>query len=160
MEGVSQDRQLRHHYSILLVEDNDEIRNCLKSILSFSYNILEASNGADALTLTNQELPDLVISDITMPGMDGLEFTRLVKSDERTNHIPVILLTARGSTDQYTEGISTGADDYITKPFHNKILELKIRNLLVIREKLKEKYHRIVTLEPHHEEIEDWEESV
>ena len=151
----SQDRQQSHRYTILLVEDNIEIRNCLKSILSFSYNILEASNGADALSLTNQELPDLVISDIAMLGMDGLEFTKLVKADERTNHIPIILLTARGSTDHLTEGISTGADDYITKPFHNKILELKIKNLLSIREKLKEKYHRIVTLEPHHEEIED-----
>jgi CheY-like chemotaxis protein/AraC-like DNA-binding protein len=144
-----------HRYSILLVEDNVEIRNCLKNILSSSYEILEASNGTDALAITNQHLPDLVLSDIAMPGMDGLEFTRLIKSDERTNHIPVILLTARGATEHHTEGINTGADDYITKPFHNQILQLKIRNLLAIRETLKEKYHRIVTLEPHHEEIED-----
>lgn len=144
-----------HRYSILVVEDNIEIRNCLKSILSSSYVILEASNGTDALAITNQNLPDLVLSDIAMPGMDGLEFTRLIKSDERTNHIPVILLTARGATEHHAEGINTGADDYITKPFHNQILQLKIRNLLAIREMLKEKYHRIVTLEPHHEEIED-----
>ena len=144
-----------HRYSILLVEDNIEIRNCLKSILSSSYVVLEASNGTDALAITNQNLPDLVVSDIAMPGMDGLEFTRLIKSDERTNHIPVILLTARGATEHYAEGINTGADDYITKPFHNQILQLKIKNLLAIRETLKEKYHRIVTLQPHHEEIED-----
>jgi CheY-like chemotaxis protein/AraC-like DNA-binding protein len=144
-----------HRYSILLVEDNVEIRNCLKNILSSSYEILEASSGIDAFAITNQHLPDLVVSDIAMPGMDGLEFTRLIKSDERTSHIPVILLTARGATEHQAEGINTGADDYITKPFHNQILQLKIRNLLAIRETLKEKYHRIVTLEPHHEEIED-----
>ena len=156
LAGNGQGKQAQNdRYSILLVEDNIEIRSCLKSILSPSYIVLEASNGTEALAITNQNLPDLVLSDIAMPGMDGLEFTRLIKSDERTNHIPVILLTARGSTEHHSEGINTGADDYITKPFHNELLLLRIRNLLAIREKLKEKYQRIVSLEPQHQEIED-----
>ena len=105
--------------------------------------------------MATHNLPDLVVSDIAMPNMDGLEFTKLLKNDERTNHIPVILLTARGAMDHHVEGIGTGADDYITKPFHAQLLQLKIRNLLATRELLKAKYHRYVTLEPKHEEIED-----
>ena len=140
---------------ILLVEDNVEIRNCLKTILDNQYQIIEAGDGEEAWHLATTNLPDLVISDIAMPKMDGIEFTRLIKSDQRTSHIPVILLTARGAMEHHVEGISSGADDYITKPFHTKILQLKIENLLATREKLKEKYHRIVTIEPHHEEVED-----
>jgi AraC-like DNA-binding protein len=87
--------------------------------------------------------------------MDGLELTHLIKNDDRTNHIPVILLTARGATEHHVEGIATGADDYITKPFHAQILLLKIRNLIASREKLKEKYRRVITLVPGHEEVED-----
>lgn len=144
-----------HRPIVLLVEDNLEIRACIKSVLAGSYNILEASHGVEALEIAKRNLPDLVISDIAMPNMDGLELTRLLKKDERTNHIPVILLTARGATEHHAEGIATGADDYVTKPFHSALLQLKINNLLAIREKLKAKYHKIVTLEPRHEEVED-----
>jgi YesN/AraC family two-component response regulator len=90
-----------------------------------------------------------------MPEMDGLDFTRQIKQDERTQHIPVILLTARDTTEHHLEGIDKGADDYITKPFHSRLLLLKIRNLLAVREKLKEKYQKIITLEPRHESVED-----
>jgi ligand-binding sensor domain-containing protein/signal transduction histidine kinase/DNA-binding response OmpR family regulator len=144
-----------HRYSILLVEDNEEIRNCLKNIVSPYYSILEAGDGAEALALANRHLPDIVISDIAMPLMDGLDFTRQLKSDERTHHIPVILVTARGAAEHHIEGIDTGADDYITKPFHSQMLLLKIRNLLAMRERLKGKYQKLVTLEPRHEEVED-----
>jgi len=140
---------------ILIVEDNVEIRNCLKTFLDAKYQILEAGNGDEAWPLATTNLPDLVISDIAMPKMNGIEFTRLMRTDDRTSHIPIILLTARGTMEHHIEGISSGADDYITKPFHTKILQLKIENLLATREKLREKYHRIVTLEPHHEEVED-----
>lgn len=140
---------------IMLVEDNVEIRTCLKEILSPSYEILEANHGKEAWPVIAEQLPDLIVSDIAMSEMDGLELTRLVKNDERTNHIPVILLTARSTTEHHVEGIGIGADDYITKPFHAQILLLKIRNLIASREKLKEKYHRVVTLEPVHEEVED-----
>jgi DNA-binding response OmpR family regulator len=140
---------------VLLIEDNIEIRTCLKTILSSSYAILESSDGAAGWLVATSKLPDLVISDIAMPEMDGLEFTRRLKMDDRTSHIPVILLKARGATEHHIEGMETGADDYLTKPFHARILQLKVKNLLTSREKLKEKYHRIVTLEPTCEEIED-----
>ncbi len=141
--------------SILLVEDNVEIRAVLKTILEASYDILEASNGLEGWSIVTEQLPDVVISDIAMPEMDGIELTRHIKNDLRTDHIPVILLTARGALEHHVEGIETGADDYITKPFHAQILQLKVKNLLDTREKLKAKYHRVVTLEPTHEELED-----
>jgi ligand-binding sensor domain-containing protein/CheY-like chemotaxis protein len=140
---------------ILVIEDNAEIRNCLTTILSPSYNVIESINGADGWNIATRRLPDLVVCDIAMPEMDGLEFTRLMKSDERTSHIPVILLTARGAMEHHVEGMETGADDYVTKPFHARILQLKVRNLLVSRERLREKYRRIVTLEPACENIAD-----
>lgn len=144
-----------HLHHILLVEDNAEIRQCIRNILAPYYSIHEAANGIEACTLVKRTLPDLIISDIAMPEMDGLEFTRLIKNDERTQHIPVILLTARDTTEHHVEGMDKGADDYITKPFHSRLLLLKIRNLLTVREKLKEKYQKLVTLEPRHEEVED-----
>jgi YesN/AraC family two-component response regulator len=140
---------------IMLVEDNIEIRSCLREMLSPLYDIVESNDGKEAWPIIADQLPDLIVSDIAMPEMDGLELTQLIKNDERTNHIPVILLTARGATEHHVEGIATGADDYITKPFHAQILLLKIKNLIASREKLKEKYHRVVTLEPVHEEVED-----
>lgn len=144
-----------HPYHILLVEDNTEIRQCIRNILVPYYCVHEAADGVEACTLAKRITPDLIISDIAMPAMDGLEFTRLIKNDERTQHIPVILLTARDTTEHHVEGINNGADDYITKPFHSRLLLLKIRNLLLVREKLKEKYQKLVTLEPRHEELED-----
>jgi CheY-like chemotaxis protein len=148
--GIKTDRPI-----IMLVEDNIEIRSCLREILTPVYDVIEANNGTEAWPLIADQLPDLVVSDIAMPEMDGLELTHLIKNDDRTNHIPVILLTARGATEHHVEGIATGADDYITKPFHAQILLLKIRNLIASREKLKEKYRRVITLVPGHEEVED-----
>lgn len=141
--------------TIHLVEDNAEIRACLKTILDPNYRVVESSNGKEAWEYASCHLPDLIISDIAMPEMDGLEFTRRIKRDERTNHIPVFLLTARGASEHHIEGMETEADDYIVKPFHARILELKVRNMLSSRDRLKEKYHRVVTLEPQHEELED-----
>lgn len=140
---------------IMLVEDNVEIRSCIKEMLSPLYDVIESNHGKEAWPIISDQLPDLIVSDIAMPEMDGLALAHLIKNDERTNHIPVILLTARGATEHHVEGIETGADDYITKPFHAQILVLKIKNLIASREKLKEKYHRVVTLEPVHEEVED-----
>jgi signal transduction histidine kinase/DNA-binding response OmpR family regulator len=150
-----EDTNVNNRSMIMLVEDNIEIRSCLKEMLSPLYDVVESNHGKEAWPIIADQLPDLIVSDIAMPEMDGLELTDLIKNDERTNHIPVILLTARGATEHHVEGIATGADDYITKPFHAQILLLKIKNLIASREKLKEKYHRVVTLEPVHEEVED-----
>ena len=140
--------------AIMLVEDNSDICSLLKEMLSPLYNIIESHDGNEAWPIIANRLPDLILSDIAMPAMDGLELTHLIKNDERTSHIPVILLTARSAMEHHIHGISSGADDYITKPFHAQILLLKIRNLIASREKLKEKYQRVITLEPGHEEIE------
>jgi CheY-like chemotaxis protein len=111
-------------HMIMLVEDNIEIRSCLKEILVPVYDIIESNNGNEAWPIIADQLPDLIVSDIAMPELDGLQLTHRIKTDDRTNHIPVILLTARGATEHHVEGIATGADDYITKPFHAQILLL------------------------------------
>ena len=115
---------------IMLVEDNVEIRSCIKEMLSPLYEVIESNHGKEAWPIISDQLPDLIVSDIAMPEMDGLELTHLIKNDERTNHIPVILLTARGATEHHVEGIETGADDYITKPFSSRELVARINAVL------------------------------
>ncbi|MDR2147947.1 MAG: response regulator [Tannerella sp.] len=124
-------------YTVLIAEDNYDVRNYVKSHISRYYRVLEAGNGKEAFDLTVEHLPDLVVSDIMMPEMDGVELCRLIKDDIRTGHIPVILLTARITVLQIQEGFEKGADDYITKPFNAGLLLTRIRNLIESREKLK-----------------------
>jgi signal transduction histidine kinase/ligand-binding sensor domain-containing protein/DNA-binding response OmpR family regulator len=133
---------------ILLVEDNPDIRFYLKDNLKTDYQILEAINGFEAWDSILKEMPDLIVSDIMMPVMDGLELCRKVKTDNRTSHIPVILLTARTTDQQKYEGLETGADDYITKPFNFEVLELRIKNLIEQRRKLKQSFHKNLELQP------------
>lgn len=121
--------------SLLLVEDSDDFRFYLKDNLKFLYTIQEAKNGVEGWNMTLTLQPDLIVSDIMMPEMNGIELCTKIKSDERVSHIPVILLTARSSEEQRLEGFKTGADDYITKPFNFEVLEARINNLLRRREK-------------------------
>ncbi|WP_114781889.1 hybrid sensor histidine kinase/response regulator transcription factor [Botryobacter ruber] len=141
--------------SVLVVEDNTEIRSYLKNLLSPHYQVFEATDGEEGWEIATEQLPNLIISDISMPRMDGLELTNKLKTDERTNHIPVILLTARGTIIHQVAGLERGADEYMCKPFNIQLLLLKVKNLLAVREKLKEKYGRIVTLQPQYQEIEN-----
>jgi DNA-binding response OmpR family regulator/two-component sensor histidine kinase len=134
--------------TILLVEDNEDFRFYLKDNLRESFNVLEAANGKIGWQETLNHNPDLIVSDIMMPEMDGIELCKKLKSDPRSSHIPVILLTAKVSTDQHLEGIDTGADDYITKPFDFQILESRIRNLIQTREKLRKSYQSMIGLDP------------
>lgn len=124
--------------SILIVEDNAELRSLVKETFASNYRVLEATNGEEGLDIATTQLPDLVISDVMMPRMDGIEFCYRLKTDERTSHIPVILLTAKTTQNDQVTGLETGADMYLTKPFSTKILELNVRNLLAAREKLKQ----------------------
>lgn len=121
--------------TLLLIEDNDDFRFYLKDNLKQSYRIAEAANGDEGWRQVLALQPDLVVSDVMMPGINGIDLCRKIKNDERISHIPVILLTARSSEEQKLEGIQTGADDYITKPFNFEILESRIRNLIELREK-------------------------
>lgn len=119
---------------LLIVEDNHEVRALLKSIFQHEYQLLEAENGEQGLTLANEENPDLIISDVMMPKMDGFSLCTAIKQNLNTSHIPVVLLTARTSYIYQVEGLEKGADDYITKPFHTEVLKLKVINLLKSRE--------------------------
>ena len=143
---------------ILIVEDNDEMREFIADTLKGTYPLLQSANGSDGLENAIKHMPDLIISDVMMPVMDGLEFCRKIKSDERTSHIPVLLLTARDAHVHYIEGFSTGADAYITKPFSSQALKLQIDNLLRLKEALQMKYSRQLVLETSNIVIESAEE--
>ncbi|HEY9045307.1 MAG TPA: two-component regulator propeller domain-containing protein [Ohtaekwangia sp.] len=127
---------------LLLVEDNEDFRFYLKDNLKLDYQILEAPNGLEGWRKVEEALPDLIVSDIMMPEMNGIELCRKVKSDQRVSHIPVILLTARAAEEQKVEGFQMGADDYITKPFNFEILASRIQNLINQREKYQKAFPR------------------
>jgi len=133
---------------ILLVEDNPDIRFYLKDNLKSDYHIIEATNGLEAWDTLLKEMPDLIVSDIMMPVMDGLELCRKIKTDNRTSHVPVILLTAKTTDQQKYEGLETGADDYITKPFNFEVLEIRIKNLIEQRKKLRQSFQQNLELQP------------
>jgi signal transduction histidine kinase/ligand-binding sensor domain-containing protein/DNA-binding response OmpR family regulator len=121
---------------VLVVEDNDDIRNYIIQSLSVQYKTLSAVNGKDGLELAQNRIPNIIVSDIMMPEMDGIELCRKIKEDLRTSHIPVILLTAKDSTQDKAEGYKSGADSYLTKPFGSELLHARINNLLESRRKL------------------------
>jgi DNA-binding response OmpR family regulator len=120
--------------ALLLVEDNEDFRFYLKDNLKFHYRILEAADGKAGFRQAQEHLPDLVVSDVMMPEMNGIELCRKIKQEKTTSHIPVILLTARTAEEQKVEGFDSGADDYVTKPFNFEILQARIRNLIHQRE--------------------------
>ncbi|MBB1286580.1 response regulator [Flavisolibacter sp. BT320] len=125
---------------ILLIEDNESLRNYLKERLEKHYHILEAEDGNKALSLAIENIPDLIISDVVIPGKSGLEVTRILKNDVRTSHVPIVLLTSRSEEQQQLEGMNAQADAYLTKPFSLPILEKTISNFLLNCEKIKAHY--------------------
>ncbi len=133
---------------MLLVDDNADVRYFIKSHFSSSYHILEAKDGLEGWNTALKTIPNIIISDVLMPDMDGFEFCRRIRKDERTSHIPILLLTALGSREHEIEGLSLGADDYITKPFDLVILQTKVENILSVRQSLKQKYSGEMFLQP------------
>lgn len=125
---------------ILVVEDDDEIRKYIKSSLEIKYRIISAKNGRQGIKKAIKTVPDLIISDIKMPEVEGTELCNQLKNDERTSHIPIILLTAFSSSEKKIEGLKTGADVYLTKPFNLDEMEAHITNLLQSRRKLRAKF--------------------
>lgn len=127
-------------YSILVVEDNPDVRHFISESIGGSYKVIEADNGLAGWESATEYIPDLIISDVMMPEMDGFSLSKALKADQRTSHIPVILLTAKNSTESHLEGLQKGADVYLTKPFSIRVLEVQIRNLLLAGEKIRQKF--------------------
>lgn len=125
---------------MLIVEDNDEVREMLSQIFSPVYSITTACNGAEGIERAGEVNPDIILSDIMMPGMSGVEMCSKLKNNLETCHIPIVLLTARTAEEYAVEGLQTGADDYITKPFNVKLLVARCNNLVVGRRRLQQKY--------------------
>ena len=136
--------------TILIIEDNADMRNYIRKTLSAYYQIIEAKNGKEGFQKATDLLPDLIISDVMMPEMDGYKLCTLIKTNELTSHIPVILLTAKADRESKLIGLETHADDYLSKPFDMDELKLIVRNRIEERRKMRERFSREIKLEPKH----------
>lgn len=146
--GVARDSRDVKKPTVLLVEDNEDFRFYIKDNLKGLFNIIEAENGKKGWQKALAQHPNLVVSDISMPEMNGNDLCLKIKSDKRTSHIPVILLTALTGEDQQLKGLETGASDYLTKPFNFEILQSKIRNILNQQEHMRKTYQKQVDVTP------------
>jgi signal transduction histidine kinase/DNA-binding response OmpR family regulator len=133
---------------ILLVEDNFEVRNYIADIFKNRFRILTAQNGEQGFSVAENEIPDLIITDVMMPEMDGYQFSKQIRSNEKTSHIPLVMLTAKAGFDDKIEGLKSGVDAYITKPFKEKELTVQITNLLKQRKLLRERFRKSVIIKP------------
>jgi len=133
---------------ILIIEDNADMRNFIRNELKREYKVFEANDGSEGLKMAEKYAPDLIVSDIMMPNMDGIEFCKIIKSNISTSHIPLILLTAKVDTPTKYEGIEKGADDYISKPFEMEYLLLRIKNILKSREQLRQLFQKSSSFDP------------
>ncbi|MFK8160993.1 MAG: ATP-binding protein [Lewinella sp.] len=133
---------------VLIIEDNADVRLFIRQRLDSSYHITEAADGEAGIQQALAELPDLIISDVMMPKKDGYEVCQALKSDVRTSHIPIILLTAKAGREEKLEGLETGADDYLTKPFDAQELELRVANLIRLREQLRQRFAIAISIRP------------
>ena len=131
---------------MLIVEDDEDIRLFLKSIFKDAYKIEEAINGEQGIKKAIKLIPDIIISDIMMPKTDGIILCNSLKNDERTSHIPIILLTAKSGNANEIEGLKTGADDYVVKPFNSEKLKIKVNNLIQLRLKLQQRFSQSLEL--------------
>ncbi len=133
---------------ILVVEDNADVRTYIKGYLIPAYQVVEARDGAEGVKKAQEAIPDLIISDVMMPKRDGYEVCKTLKRDEKTSHIPIILLTAKAASENKIEGLETGADDYLVKPFEPKELLVRVKNLIDMRRKLRERFSTSTPLRP------------
>ncbi|MCF6349249.1 MAG: response regulator [Flavobacteriaceae bacterium] len=140
--------QNKNLHTILIVEDNKDMRDFIKQQLEDEYQIIEAYNGQDGLEKASKIMPDLIITDLMMPKMDGITLCKQLKKEINTSHIPVIMLTAKAGVENKIEGLETGADDYLTKPFNSKELHARIKNLIEQRQKLRELFSKKDIIHP------------
>lgn len=130
---------------LLIVDDNDDIRSYLKTIFGKEFRVIEAINGKDGLIKANEQIPDVIISDLMMPEMDGFEFCKYLKTDEKTSHIPIVMLTAKATIESRIEGLELGADDYLIKPFNSTEIQVRVKNLLDKQKRLQQYYGKNIT---------------
>jgi len=147
-EGIDSELIIQGQKTMLIVEDNEELRFYLKDNFKEKYKIYEAENGQKGLSIAIKVIPDIIITDIMLPLMDGITLCKKIKSNENTSHIPVIILTALSDIDNQVKGIETGADDYIIKPFNFKILEAKINKLVEKQKNKQEVFSNKIVIEP------------
>jgi signal transduction histidine kinase/DNA-binding response OmpR family regulator len=133
---------------VLVTEDHDDIREFIAENLKECFNMEQAENGKIGFNKATKNIPDLIITDVVMPETDGIEFCRKLKTDERTSHIPVIMLTGKSSIDDKIKGLETGADAYLNKPFNIKELKIRVQKLIEQRQKLRERFINNLNLEP------------
>lgn len=146
--GIVPKISLKDKPIILVVEDHDEVRQYILDCMKDSFTMLEAANALRGIQIANDTIPDLIISDVMMPGMDGFEFCNKIKSSEKTSHIPIILLTARAAENDKISGLDAGADDYLAKPFNTKELLARAKNLIENRRLLREKFSDNTIIKP------------
>jgi signal transduction histidine kinase/ligand-binding sensor domain-containing protein/DNA-binding response OmpR family regulator len=145
--------------TVLLVEDNEDFRFYLKDNLSEAFHIIEAGNGKEGWQKTLALHPNLVVSDISMPEMNGIDLCRKIRNDKRTSHIPVVLLTALTGEEQQLQGLETGANDYLTKPFNFEILLSKLKNILAIQQDMRKTYQKQLDVKPTDVVVESFDEA-
>lgn len=138
------DTTIQQHTSLLLIEDNQDMRNYIKENINGRYKVFLAANGEDGVKIATQEVPDLIISDIMMPKLNGYEVTKKLRSQQSTDHIPIVLLTARNDRESRLQGWQEKADEYLTKPFDIEELLIRLENLLEIRDILKRRFSETV----------------
>lgn len=142
------EEELNAQNIVLVIEDNDDIRNFLKLTLEPTYRVFEAVDGESGIERAMELIPDIIICDVMMPGKDGFEVTKILKKQEKTSHVPIILLTAKAGVENRITGLETGADGYVPKPFSSDELHARVKNLISGRKKLKEKFSRSLLVKP------------
>ncbi len=147
-ENIDQPIGSRKQEIVLVVDDNEDVRNYVMDQLQGRYQLLSAKNGKEGLELAKAHVPGLILSDVMMPEMDGIEFSKAIRAEEATSHIPIILLTAKAERDDKLQGLETGAEDYLTKPFDAEELRLKVNNLVEQRKRWRARFSNVVTFKP------------
>ncbi len=133
---------------VLIVEDNPDVRAYMREQTENDYKVIEADNGEEGIVKAQENIPDIIITDVMMPKMDGYKFSKEIRKDEKTSHIPIIMLTAKAGLDDKIEGLETGIDAYLTKPFSAKELRVRIKNLIIQRKELRKKFSRATIIKP------------